>query len=221
MIKVISFDLDDTLSDSQFDELIWRAEIPKAYAREKNIPFDEAFRIVTTEYNALWGKIKGNWRDASFWLKHFGLETTWEDLLVAVEHEIKHYPDVNAMLSELAKDFKLIIVSNAERKFIDAKLRCNHLEQFFVKTYSAASDFDKIKKDEEVFRKALADFKIGPDEIVHIGDDGVYDVDVPRALKIKAFLLHRERKKKADFHNLYEFREWLLKVTPKKSKRDI
>src|SRR3989338_524539 len=119
MIKVISFDLDDTLSDSNFDELIWRAEIPKAYAKEKGVSFEEAYKAVTSEYNALWGKSQGNWRDASFWLAHFGLKTTWEELVEIVEHEIKHYDDVPEVLNELSKKFKLVIVSNAERTFID------------------------------------------------------------------------------------------------------
>ena len=87
MIKVISFDLDDTLSDSNFDELIWRAEIPKAYAKEKGVSFEEAYKAVTSEYNALWGKSQGNWRDASFWLAHFGLKTTWEELVEIVPIE--------------------------------------------------------------------------------------------------------------------------------------
>ena len=71
MIKLISFDLDDTLSDSTFDNLIWYTEIPKAFAKERNVSFDEAYKTVTEEYKNLWGKSKGNWRDAGFWLKHF------------------------------------------------------------------------------------------------------------------------------------------------------
>ena len=129
MIKVISFDLDDTLSDSKFDELIWRTEIPKAYAKEKNISFEEAYKTVTTEYKAFVGKVQGNWRDASFWLKHFGLKATWEDLLKEVHHEIKHFDDVIPVLEELSKKFKLVIVSNAERKFLNAKVKLNHLEK--------------------------------------------------------------------------------------------
>jgi len=207
MIKVISFDLDDTLSDSQFDELIWRTELPKAYAKEKGMSFEQAYTEVTTEYKNLWGKAQGNWRDASFWLKHFGLKTTWEDLLTMVHHEIKHFDDVIPVLDELSKKFKLVIISNAERKFLDAKIKVNHLGGFFAKTYSAASDFNKKKKDAEIFQQVLKDFKIKPDELIHIGDDEEYDVKEPAKIGVKAYLLCRKGDKKADFCDLEEFKQ--------------
>ncbi|MBI4017015.1 MAG: HAD family hydrolase [Candidatus Aenigmarchaeota archaeon] len=210
MIKVISFDLDDTLSDSQFDELIWRTEIPKAYAKEKGMPFEQAHKEVTAEYKNLWGKAAGNWRDASFWLKHFGLKTTWEDLLNALHHEIKHFDDVVPVLEELSKRFKLVIVSNAERKFIDAKLKLNHIGKFFSKVYSASSDFNLKKKEARVFKKVLEDFNIKAEELVHIGDEEEYDVKVPRSLGAQAFLLCRKGDKKADFNDLHEFKTKVL-----------
>jgi putative hydrolase of the HAD superfamily len=210
MIKVISFDLDDTLSDSQFDELIWRTEIPKAYAKEKGMPFEQAYKEVTTEYKNLWGKAAGNWRDASFWLTHFGLKTTWEDLLQMVHHEIKHFDDVIPVLEELSKKFKLVIVSNAERKFIDAKLKLSHIGRFFTKTYSASSDFNLKKKEAPVFKKVLEDFNIEPEEMVHIGDEEEYDVKVPKSLGIQAFMLCRTKDKKAEFYDLYGFRNKMI-----------
>jgi len=210
MIKVISFDLDDTLSDSKFDELIWRTEIPKAYAKEKGMTFEQAYKEVTTEYKNLWGKAAGNWRDASFWLTHFGLKTTWEDLLSAVHHEIKHFDDVVPVLDELSKKFKLIIVSNAERKFIDAKLKLNHIGKFFSKVYSAPSDFNLKKKEAQVFRKVCEDFNIKPEELIHIGDDEKYDVEVPKSVGIKAFLLCRKGDKKSDFKDMHAFQKTIL-----------
>ena len=212
MIKLISFDLDDTLSDSTFDNLIWETEIPKAFAKEKNISFEEAHKFVSAEYKNLWGKAKGDWRDASFWLKHFGLKTTWEDLLIDLHKEIKHFEDVDEVLTELSKKFTLVIVSNAERKFIDAKIKCSNLGRFFKKIYSASSDFDKKKKDAEVFNKVLLDFKIKPEEMVHIGDEEEYDVKVPKSLGILAFLLCRTGDKPADFKDLHEFKEKIISL---------
>lgn len=209
MIKVISFDLDDTLSDSNFDELIWRTEIPQAFAKEKNLSFEEAYKAVTTEYKNLWVKAQGNWRDASFWLEHFGLKTTWEDLVNAVHKEIKHFGDVDEVLTELSKKFTLVIVSNAERKFINAKIKCGNLDKFFKKIYSAASDFNKKKKDAEVFQKVLSDFNIKPEEMIHIGDDEEYDVKVPKTVGMQAFLLCRKGDKLADFRDLREFKKKL------------
>ena len=86
-------------------------------------------------------------------------------------------------------------------------LELNHLEKFFTKTYSAASDFNKTKKDTEVFKKVLFDFNIKPEELIHIGDDLEYDVNVPKSIEIQAFLLCRTKDKKADFYDLKTFKE--------------
>jgi HAD superfamily hydrolase (TIGR01549 family) len=176
------------------------------------MPFEQAYKEVTTEYKNLWGKAAGNWRDASFWLTHFGLKTTWEDLLQMVHHEIKHFDDVIPVLEELSKKFKLVIVSNAERKFIDAKLKLGHIGKFFTKVYSASSDFNLKKKEAAVFKKVLEDFDIAhsPEEMVHIGDDEEYDKKVPRSLGIRAFLLCRNRDKKSDFYDLNDFKQKVL-----------
>ena len=59
MLKVISFDLDDTLSDFGFDKLLWDIEIPKAYARETGLSFEDASKHVQEEYARLWERSAG------------------------------------------------------------------------------------------------------------------------------------------------------------------
>lgn len=211
MIKVISFDLDDTLSDSQFDNLIWKKEIPSAYAKEKNINLEDAKKVCFAEYLRLKNKIGGKWFDVDFWMSHFNLKTSWADIKDRLHKEIMHFQDSIPVLEELSKHFKLIIVSNAHRNFLDAKLELNHLKKFFVKTYSASSDFDKKAKDEEVFRKVLADFKITSQEIIHIGDDEEDDKKTPQKLGIRSFLVSRTGNENADFNDLISFKEKILK----------
>ncbi len=211
MIKVISFDLDDTLSDSRFDKLLWDVEIPQSYAKEHGITFEEANQHVQNEYTALWGTAIGDWRDASFWLKHFKLKTTWEELLQLLESEIMHFDDTVPVLEELSKEFKLIIISNAERKFLDAKLRLNNIERFFYKTYSASSDFNLKDKSTEAYKKVLEDLQITPEEIIHVGDDKTADVETPKKIGIRAFLISRDGKTpNADFTNLIEFKKHIV-----------
>ncbi len=210
MIKVVSFDLDDTLSDSNFDTLIWDIEIPKVYAKEKGLSLEEAKKIVIGEYDELWGKIKGDWRDASFWLKHFGLKTTWRDLLDMVKHEIKHFPEVKEVLRFLKeKGIKLIIVTSAEKKFLKAKVECEDIESFFDKTYSAPSDFNKDKKDKEVYEKVLEDFDIKANELLHVGDHKDTDFLLPKSLGIKAVLIDRNDKEGDSIKNLEELKKFL------------
>ena len=210
MIKIVSFDLDDTLSDSNFDELIWRTEIPKLYAKDRNIPFKQAYEEVTKEYKNLSGKIAGDWRDAEFWLKHFNLKATWEDLLKLVKHEIKHFPETKRVLNYLKdKKTKLIIITSAEKKFLKAKLESENIEEYFSKTFSGPSDFNKDKKDKEVYEKILEELGIKPEEMLHIGDHKERDVEIPRTVGINAILIDREGKEPNSIKDLTEIKKFL------------
>jgi len=207
MIKVVSFDLDDTLSDSNFDMLIWNIEIPKAYAKEKGVSFDKAKKIVMGEYEKLWGTVKGDWRDVSFWMKHFKLRTTWGDLLKSVKHEIKHFPEVKNILRFLKqRGLLLIIITSAERKFLKAKLEAEAIENFFDLTFSAPSDFNKDRKDKEVYEKVLKKLKLKPSEMIHIGDHKERDFEIPNSLGIRSILIDRKEIKAKTIHSLEEIK---------------
>ena len=104
----------------------------------------------------------------------------------------------------------MIIVSSAEQKFINAKLK--DLKGLFSKVYSAASDFNLKHKDETVFKKVLQDFNIEPHELAHIGDERDYDINCARPLGIHAFLLCRKKSSYADVHDLHSFKEKVLAI---------
>ncbi|MFH1511689.1 MAG: HAD family hydrolase [Candidatus Woesearchaeota archaeon] len=122
MIKYISFDLDGTVADNSFDEIIWRKRIPELYAREKNVTVDRAFETVTTEYARLYGK-EPRWRDIAFWFEHFGLQADWQKIVQEEEKNIIVYADVEPVLRELHHRYKVIVISHADRKFMEPKLK--------------------------------------------------------------------------------------------------
>lgn len=211
-IKVISFDMDGCLSDNSFDELVWRTEIPTIYAKEKTIPFTQAFEEVTKEYKRLWGKVDG-WRDPEFWFKHFGFKTSWSSMVEHLKPKITQYGDVLPILKELKKRYRLIIISHADRKFLDLKLESNHLGDYFDRTYSTPNDFHEYKKNKEIFLKVCKDLSIDPKEMIHIGDSPEYDFKVPTSAGIKSFVIDRIGTEKKDnvVRDMYEFRDKILR----------
>lgn len=56
MTKIISFDMDGTLVDSEFTDWVWLHGIPKLYARKKGLSFDEAKALVVEEYQRVGGR---------------------------------------------------------------------------------------------------------------------------------------------------------------------
>ena len=209
-IKIISFDLDGCLSDNSFDELLWRREIPKRYAEKFKTSFEKAFEHVTSEYKKLYGKTL-RWRDPSFWLEYFNIGIDFEELIKPIKKEIKIYPDVKSVLKDLYKNYQLIIVTHADRKLLDLKIKKNNLEKFFVRTFSMPTDFCSMNKSAEIMKKVCEIMNVAPSEMIHIGDDYEFDYLAPMSIDIRSFLIDRSGKKNESYviRNLYEIFNFL------------
>jgi len=211
MIKVISFDLDGTLIDINFDELIWFEEIPKLYAEKYKLPIEKAKEKVFAEYH----KEKGNlgWVDIDFWFDKFGL-TEADKFLSDLKHNIKLFPEVKKSIFDLSKNYKLIIITRASKKFMDLKLDVENLKDYFSDVFSTVHHFKTLKKDEEIYKKVIKKLDINPEEMAHIGDHLEFDFNIPRKLGINAYYLDREKSKHGDFivHNLSEFAKKIMEI---------
>ncbi|MFH1065815.1 MAG: HAD family hydrolase [Nanoarchaeota archaeon] len=207
-IKVISFDLDGCLSDNNFDDKFWDNEIPRLVARDKKMNFEDAYKYVVKEYKRLWGKVS-EWRDPDFWLKHFSIKESWDKMSIDMKHEVKHYGDAIPVIKSLQKDYNLIILSHADKKFLELKIKIDGLGTYFEHTFSSPADFGSMKKDAEVYKKLCKLLGIKPSEMVHVGDDYEHDYVIPTSVGIHSFLINRSGKLKEDYvvNNLYDFEE--------------
>ena len=209
MIKVISFDLDGTLAEEEFDTIIWFEEIPKLYAKKYKIPIKKAKKFVFAEYNKF--RHDHRWTDVGFWFEHFELEN-WQKLLDDLKHKIRLFPDTIPVLKELNKKYELIIITSSEKKFLELKLDAENLRNYFEYIFSMPTDFRQLRKDETVYLKILDKLKIKPDEIIHIGDNEGFDYKAPKKVGIKAYILDRKKERKGShvIHDLYQLKEKLL-----------
>jgi len=198
-VKVISFDLDGTLSDYRFVDSVWFEGVPRLYSAEKRVSFDDARKIVKREYDKV-GKERLEWYDLHYWIRKFGLNFAPQELLRSFEHRIETYPDVPKVLNELKqRDFRLIIVTNARREFVELELRKAEIENYFDRVFSSTSDFGLVKKTVNLYQKVCGILEISPKEMIHVGDDRKFDFDVPRRLGIQAFHLDRTGEHKGKF----------------------
>jgi putative hydrolase of the HAD superfamily len=210
--KLISFDLDGTLTDSSFVDSVWLKGIPKLYSIKNKVTFDFAKKAVKEEYDKV-GEMKLQWYDINYWIKYFDIDTNWKDLFFSYKNEIRTYPDVNKILEELTKKGKrLIIISNASTEFLEFQLANIKIGGYFEAIFSATSDFGLTKKTADLYQKVCNKLKIFPNEMIHIGDDRKFDFDVPRKLGVLAFHLDRSGTQKGEFvfHNLEEFQKTIL-----------
>lgn len=196
-IKVISFDLDGTLVESEFNEWVWGVGIPQLFAEKRRIPFEEAKEIVEGEYRKV-GDGSLEWYDIKYWFNFFQLNASWKSLLNRFSHKIRTYPGVSRVLQDLSSRYRVIIISNAAREFIDMEVEVAELRRYFSKIYSATSDFGQIKKTAQFYGHICRLLRISPQEMVHVGDHWEFDYLVPKGLGIEALHIDRSWTRKGD-----------------------
>ena len=205
-VKVVSFDMDGTLTGGRFTDLVWSEGIPRLYSLRKKIPLEQAKKCVFEEYAKL-GEGRREWYDIKYWFRLFDLGEDWSGLLKSLEHEIMTFPEVPAVLELLGKEHQLVVTSNASREFTDIELEACGVRAYFMSVFSATSDFGEVKKTPDVYLKVCQLLAVKPEQVAHVGDHYNFDFAVPRQLGIHAFYLDRQGKEQGNFvvHDLAEF----------------
>ena len=106
--KIISFDLDNTLVDPTYTTFVWEIGIPHLYAKKHNISISKATHIVIAEYERI-GDLSLEWYDITYWFEYFDLPGRWENLLEKHRDKIRPFPEMKAVIRDLAQDYDLII----------------------------------------------------------------------------------------------------------------
>jgi putative hydrolase of the HAD superfamily len=213
LIKVISFDLDGTLVSQAFANHIWFEGIPRLYAKKHGVSLASAKTIVTSEYEKM-GPERLEWYDIKYWLKHFSLGRGWRKLFEQYEDKLSTFEEVQEALQDIQRDYKLAVASTAAREFLKFALTRTGLKRYFNYSFSSVSDFGKPQKDEQFYRKMLRTLKSQARQVLHIGDDIIFDFFVPRNLGMRAFLLDRDRIKHGKYviHDLTSLRDKIKKL---------
>jgi putative hydrolase of the HAD superfamily len=189
MIRYISLDMDGTLVNSKFVDMVWMQGIPQIYSEKYSLDLHEAKKLVVGEYLKI-GSDKIEWYDLQYWLNKFQLNVSKWDILKKYENEIEPYPEVFDALELFSERFHLVVTSNAAREFIDMEL--NGLSQYFAETFSATSDFNQVKKSPSVYKTVCQKLKVKPFEVLHIGDHYVYDYESSIEAGLDALFLDRK-----------------------------
>jgi putative hydrolase of the HAD superfamily len=191
VLKVVSFDLDGTLIRKGFDDTFWNQLIPEIYARNKSIGFEEAQRFILEEYARV-GPDDARWYIPEYWFERFGIDADIHDVLNKVRYHEGIYDDVK-LLSDLSKNYRIVISTNNPRTILEHKLRLlGHVNKSIYDTFSAVSDFNNIVKSREFYSAICWKMRIEPEEMLHIGDDPKHDLEVPASIGIRTVLIDRE-----------------------------
>jgi putative hydrolase of the HAD superfamily len=203
-LKIISFDVDGTLVDLEYNDLIWFKEIPELVAKKKKIIFERSLKYVYEEYAKL-GEHNLNWYDINYWISYFGLKISPNKIFEKYEPQVQIYPEVIPLLEELKKNFILIVITAMPREFLIPKMK--KLEKYFKFSFSALSDFKELKNS-EIYSKISKALKVRPEQILHIGDHWEFDYLAAQKAGMHAIYLDRGNTEKGKFvvNNLTEIK---------------
>jgi len=209
-IKVVSFDVEGTLTTHRFSDLIWEEAIPRLYSDKVGSSLEEAKSHVMREYEKF-GEGRIEWYDIKYWFNHFGL-AGYEKLLAHYKREISYYPDVEPVLEKLIKNYTLVISSNSSREFLELELE--RVKNYFHHIFSAPSDFKQTKNASDFYLKVCSNLEIASSEMAHVGDHLVFDFVIPRRVNVKAFYLDRKSERQNEFvvKDLKEFSDEVEKL---------
>lgn len=211
-ISTISFDMNGTITQGRFVDLVWHEGVPALYARARGLSLEAARDIVHREYDSV-GEERTDWYDIRYWFRRFGLGADWAGLLMGYRNEVTPYPEAREVLEMLGARHRLVVTSNASRDFMDIELAAAGLDRYFSHLFSCTSDFGEVKKTPEVYARVCRALSVSPREVAHVGDHRLFDFAAPSRLGIRAFHLDRTARADGDFV-VRDLREFMSRILP-------
>ncbi|PET53635.1 L-2-haloalkanoic acid dehalogenase [Bacillus sp. AFS001701] len=188
MIKAVIFDLDGTLLNrdesvkkfinNQYERLnVWVRHIPKEKYITRFIELDD----------------RGNvWKDKVYQQLTGELDITgitWEDLLQDYISQFKNncipFPNLLSMLDELKSNNLILgMITNGKGQFQKDNIKALGIENYFGTIL--VSELEGIKKpDPKIFKRALEQLNVSPNESIFVGDHPENDVKAAQNVGIK------------------------------------
>lgn len=207
MIKVIAFDLDDTLWDVK--PVLLRAERILDEFLSSNFPmlqYDvvsmrELRHEVLADHPDLIKRITEFRRHIieramiksgilAEEAESFSLDAI--QVFLKARHEIEFFDDVIPVLEKLSTEFVLGVLTNG-----NADIRRLGLQKYFKFSY-AAEEIGAPKPATDLFHIALKHTRTSPGEMVYVGDDLLHDVTSANQVGINSIWVNRKRKEEPD-----------------------
>ena len=201
---MISFDLDGTIVDGAYGNMVWLEGIPEKYAERYGLPVGDAKRAVKSAYDFI-GEADLLWYDIDYWLRRFGLAVRPEDFLEEYVDHIRLLPHVAEVVRELKEKYVLVIAST--RHGHSWKRIPPHRPGGVFQPHCFGDERSSDGQERGRLLSRVPLLGVSPAEMAHVGDHAVFDVEVPLRVGIDAFLYDPAALRNGRI--LHDFRELL------------
>jgi putative hydrolase of the HAD superfamily len=203
LLNTLSFDLDSTLFPNNIDDRLWFELIPEELAKRKKISIEKARKYAVKEYDLI-GINAPRWYIPEYWLDRFQLDIDIKDLLDKMDYYKHLCSDVSSIKEHR---LRIVIASNNARSMLDAKVHA--IKKLGIKidaTFSVVSDLNITSKNRRFYQYICNTLDIEACDIMHIGDNIIYDLIHARASGLRSVLIDRRDRMEHDdvIHSLEE-----------------
>lgn len=187
-IRAVSFDLAGTLVDRGFVDYFWLEALPRAYAERLGVDVEEAKREVLAMYDEV-GPNDLRWYLPSYWARRLGVDL--RPLLEDAKRRVEVYSDVHEALSRIARlGVQVAALTNMTRELVEVCMEALR-PPAPITVVSCVSDYAMTRKTSKFYELSCRVLRVEPSELLHVGDDPIYDVEEPASIGVRALLIDR------------------------------
>lgn len=173
MIKVILFDLDDTLYPERDYIFQGFRAVSNKLQKDFNLDSEHVYKILVSIFESnryrIFDQLADRLQESRMTPEYIEKEIL--PFYRNAPRQISCYSDVKAVLRELKKEYRLGLISNGRSEMQRAKIKMLGLDPFFDHI-EISGDYraEYAKPSPHMFVKSLSVFAISPKEAVYIGD---------------------------------------------------
>lgn len=182
--KVISFDLQGTLSDHAFSDEFWLELLPKLYSESRGVSLDEAKESLQKKFKE-YGRYDYRYYSVQYWVKELELKLSFDDIRKRIHSKPFLFADILKIIEGLYGRVKIIIISSTTNEFIESEL--GDKRKYFAHIYSSLDSFGIAGKPKELYLKIAGMLGTKPAEMIHIGNSEESDIRNAEAAGLHTF----------------------------------
>ena len=162
----LMLDMDGTLLDLAFDNYMWKELVPRRYAVENDIPFEDARALLMSKYESVQGDLE--WYCLDHWCDRLDMDVI--QLHHDVSHRIGYLPGALDFLRQVhEQDVRVLLVTNAHRDTLALKDAITGLGDYFDGLHSS-HDYGFAKESQQFWGALQEDVGFDPETTLFVDD---------------------------------------------------
>lgn len=162
----LMLDMDGTLLDLAFDNYMWKELIPRRYAVDNDLPFEDAHSLLMSRYKAIQGDLE--WYCLDHWCDRLDIDVV--QLHHDASHRIGYLPGALEFLRQVRdRDIRVLLVTNAHPDTLALKDAITGLGDYFDGLHSS-HEYGHAKESQQFWNALQEDVGFDRETTLFVDD---------------------------------------------------